>query len=450
MDNIHTLDTLNNNSISNTLTSACLADDNLNSGTQLLPVLKLRATSSEINDLENSLERAVAENLKYYQENGSSSISESFPSLYPPAIEDEVTVTSLFDIIKNIYNRLINSGIDIEGNNINTLSNLIRNDPSSGDLSEEIKKVLDTVVNDLNTSINSNNLKPLGQFGDITLNELILKGQHLDFSFLIQNQELIVYPLKLIPVGLVYGTIIRLFMKHCDDNSINSRNYDLETRLHLLRVRRVNIALTLALTAPVATILLLKFGRLSIFDGLKIGGNTDNNIKNELLNYIPIFFNKKKKKITPPLLDKATQPTLPSLSLATRGGGGGKGWRAGFLSIRARFFKIIIFILFIIICVGLYNYNINIFNIYFLFYLWFLILIFSLVYNSIAYFILINKNEIDIDLNKIRIKFIRKNIESFIAIRNSNLDKEKMKKYFISQLYLNLFILILSGFLILI
>jgi hypothetical protein len=105
--------------------------------------------------------------------------------------------------------------------------------------------------------------------------------------------------------------------------------------------------------------------------------------------------------------------------------------------------------------VGLYKYNIfnyiiNILNIYFLFYLWFLILIFSLAYNSVGYFILINKNEIDIDLNKIRIKFIRKNIESFIAIRNSKMEKEKMKKYYISQLYLNLFLLILSGFLILI
>jgi len=111
--------------------------------------------------------------------------------------------------------------------------------------------------------------------------------------------------------------------------------------------------------------------------------------------------------------------------------------------------------LFIVICVGLYKYNIfkyiiNILNIYFLFYLWFLILIFSLAYNSVGYLILISKNEIDIDLNKIRIKFIRKNIESFIAIRNSKMEKEKMKKYYISQLYLNLFLLILSGFLILI
>lgn len=213
MDNIHTLDTLNNNnSINNTITLTPTLAEKIIDITQLLPVLKLRASTNEIKDLENSLEKAVAENLKYYQENGSSSLSESFPSLYPPAIENEATVVSLFDIIRNIYNRFINTNIDIFENNINTLSNLIRNDPSSGDLSEDIKEILNTVVFEINTSINFNSLKPLGQFGDITLNDLILKGQHLDFTFLKKNQEFIVYPLKLIPVGLVYGTIVRLFI----------------------------------------------------------------------------------------------------------------------------------------------------------------------------------------------------------------------------------------------
>lgn len=64
------------------------------------------------------------------------------------------------------------------------------------------------------------------------------------------NQELIVYPLKLIPMGLVYGTVVRLFMKHCDDCNSIHQNKDIGMRTHLLRLRRVNIAITLALTAP--------------------------------------------------------------------------------------------------------------------------------------------------------------------------------------------------------
>lgn len=249
--------------------------------------------------------------------------------------------------------------------------------------------------------------------------------------------------------------------------------FEIKTRLHLLRVIRVNIALTLAITAPVATILFLKFGRLSIFDGIKIGGNTDNILKNELLNYIPLFslFPKKTKNTQLDPHDTLPFPRSRYLKnncnlkkVASRQGrkafikepikGGGNPKALGKGGNRATFLKKIKFILFIIICVGLYKYNIfnyiiNILNIYFLFYLWFLILIFSLAYNSIGYFILINK-EIDIDLKKIRVKFIRKNIESFIAIRNSKIEKEKMKKYFISQLYFLLFLGILSGFLILI
>lgn len=451
MNNIHTLDSLNNNnsvSNSNTIT---LTPDSVNDGSQLFPVLKLRA-SNEFKEVQSSLDRVVEEHLKYYEENGcfASSLSESFPSLYPAAIEDEITVTSLFDIIKNIYNRFINSGVDIDENNINTLSNLIRMDPSSDYLTEEIKEVLNNVVSDLNITINTNNLKPLGQFGDITLNELILKGQNLDFSFLFNNQEFIVYPLKLIPIGIVYGTIVRLFMKHCDDyNSIKMEKNAL-LRAHFLRLRRINIATTLAITAPIATILFLKFGsRLgeSIFDGIKIGvpslptagPDKDKIVTNELINsFIPIFtifasaINKNKNK------NKYKYP------------------------LQRRILFLYLF-LFIIICVGLYNYNpyplgeyinSNII-IYLLCYIWLLILIFTLVYNSLGYFLFLNKNDgkINIDLKKIRIKFIRNTINDFIVIRNNTTrlsDKEKMRKYFLSHLYWSLFLIILSFLIILI
>jgi len=428
MTNIHTLDSLRESSSNINNLSQIVSD-----GTQLLPVLKLRASKSEINGVQSSLDKVVEEHIKYMEENGSSSISESFPDLYPASIEEEVTVTSLFDIIKNIYNSILKSEVDIDENNIETITTLIRNDPSCyapGGLSEEIKEALNTVVSDLNNGINSNNLKPLGQFGDITLNELILKGQNLDFSFLINNHEILVYPLKLLPAGLVYGTIVRLFMKHCDDYNSIIKERDLIFRTRLLRIRRINPlgATTLAITAPIATLLFLKLGTMSIFDGIKIGAITppsvthQGNLVNEvLLNYIPLFtiFAKHKQKK------------------------------------KNLFFKLFILTIFIILCVGLYKYNIFTFInkdiiIYLIYYIWFLILIFTIVYNSIGYFILLIKNEIDIDLNKIRIKFIRNTIENFIVIRNKTKDKEKLKKYFISHLYLSFFVIILSGILILI
>ena len=78
----------------------------------------------------------------------------------------------------------------------------------------------------------------------------------------------------------------------------------------------------------------------------------------------------------------------------------------------------------------------------FLYYIWFLILIFHIVYNSVGYLIFLNK--IDIDFKKIRIPFIRNNIESFIFLRNYPVDKYNTKKYFLSNLYLSLFVIILS------
>src|SRR5882757_1541806 len=131
MTNIHTLDSLNNSNSGSNITTPGATLDCINDGTQLLPVLKLRASNNEINNVISALDRSVEENYNYFLSHGSSSISESFPSLYPQVApgEDEVIVKSLFDIIKNIYNNIINSGVDIDENNINTLSNLIRNDP---------------------------------------------------------------------------------------------------------------------------------------------------------------------------------------------------------------------------------------------------------------------------------------------------------------------------------
>lgn len=464
MSNIHTIESLNASSSNSNI----LSINSVNEGTQLLPVLRLRASINEDNGVQSSLDKVVEEHRKYIEENGSSSISEDFPNFYPAINDVDVEVSSLFDIIKNIYNRIINSEVDIVDGNINTLSNLIRNDPcfATQEGCEDIKKELNTVVNDLNNSININSLKPLGQFGDITLNELILKGQNLDFvrsSFFINNHEFIVYPLKLIPIGLVYGTIVRLFMKHCDDyNSIiRERNVSLRRRTHLLRVRRVNIATTLAITAPIATILLLKFGSTKILDGIKIGGVSNNDTtvnNNELLYYISIITSSKLslkhkvKRILPnykPTFATATPRPTPTPTPT-----GKKKKNKNKKNQYPKIFKLIILI---IIGVGLYKYNIlpyinkDIIK-YFIYYIWFTILIFTIVYNCIGYFILLlgNEKEIDIDLNKIRIKFIRNTIENFIVIGNNTTDKEKenMKKYFILHLYLSLFVFILSGFLI--
>ena len=124
-----------------------------------------------------------------------------------------------------------------------------------------------------------------------TLESLKNKVKVLDYSFFIHNWEIILYPLKLVPVGLVYGTLVILFMKHCDGYHSIIKVQDPLFRSHLLRIRRVNIAATLALTVPLATILIIKIGRLIILDIIKIDINSNNIINNDDINnnLIPIF-----------------------------------------------------------------------------------------------------------------------------------------------------------------
>jgi hypothetical protein len=362
MNNIHTLDSLNNNSNSNTI---ILTQDSINEASQLLPVLKLRASNNEINEIQNSLDRLVDEHLKYYEENGrnchrQSSLSESFPSIYPAAIEDGIPVTR---------------------------------------------------------------------------------------------------PYK---------------FRYCASHRLRKQG----RKNTILRVRRVNIAVILAITAPLATVLLVKFGKVSIFDSLGL------KLVPPKAGVLPAF-GWLRQDIVLPLGRQAHTGCFRNLCALAEGKSpvGVHQAPALFTTLHTRgriaprpdsneqkkknhlnpkFIKFILFLLLIIICVGLYKYNIFMYIIhyimpcatrggealFFLIYLWFLILIFSIVYNSVGFFILINKNEIDIDLSKLRNKFIRNTIESFICIRNSNIDKEKMEKYFISHLYLSLFLLILSGILI--
>ena len=158
-------------------------------------------------------------------------------------------------------------------------------------MNEEIQSVLNNVVTNLNSSVETNRLRPLGDFGDVTLNDLVVNAQNWDYSFFINNHEIILYPLKLVPAGLVYGTLVRSFMKHCDDYHSIMKERDISHRLHLLRIRRVNIATTLGVIIPIATCLILKIGRLSILDGISISINSNNIINNDDINnsLIPIF-----------------------------------------------------------------------------------------------------------------------------------------------------------------
>jgi len=91
--------------------------------------------------------------------------------------------------------------------------------------------------------------------------------------------------------------------------------------------------------------------------------------------------------------------------------------------------------------------NLNLFYLI-LFYLWTFNIIFGIIYLSIGYFIIFIENEIKIDLNKIKIKFIRNKIESLLVIQKSSVDREKLKNFFLFPLFILFLVIIGTGLLI--
>lgn len=97
-------------------------------------------------------------------------------------------------------------------------------------------------------------------------------------------------------------------------------------------------------------------------------------------------------------------------------------------------------IIFLIILSGIFN------LIDYLIYNWTLVIIISNTYNSICYFIFSIENEFKIDLDKIKIKFIRALIHSKISLQNNKtINKELMKNYFLKNIYYVLILILITA-----
>lgn len=452
MGNVHTLDSLNNGRAQATI----INEENVNNGTQLVSVLRLRATvpaGSEVRVAENALERAVEEFRKYTEENGSSSIAESFPDLYPAPDGEEPGSNniSLFELIKKIYNRLINSDIQVNDSNIDSLITLIKKEEESENLSEGVKTVLENITLNLNETLPSVGMRPLGNFGDITLNQLVYNIQNFNFSMVLDNTELLVYPITLLPFSLVLPDykLVRSYMRHCDNiEDIRSPlGQNERLRMHQLRIRRVSIAAAVGLIIPLSTLMILKFGRLNIFDSFKINLKNDTFIEPSSGKQVPpltaVGEQMQKSIITLFYLNKYKGPRPFKAVAAPTGKGIRKQafskykYKESKLSCNNnknknnnnnKYFYILITIILLIIIISslfyfnkltlLFNAQATILNI--ILGIWYLLFVFNFIYNLIGYFILKIKGKIDIDLSFIKIKCIISLIESFIIIKNSN------------------------------
>ena len=195
---------------------------------------------------ESNLDKAVKEIEKYKEMYGNDNGEEN-------NIND--SEYNVFDLIKKIYNDII-KGENIEklDNNsvINTLSNY-----------DEMEQVVNKVVNSDKVAglieKLKNNGKPLGELGDTTINDIITSAANFDFSFIINNSHLVVYPMKLIPAGFIYGGLIRYYIKNSSiykTSRFHIKNENLRFSFQRYQYRQIRLFVTMI--APALTVALLQ------------------------------------------------------------------------------------------------------------------------------------------------------------------------------------------------
>jgi hypothetical protein len=409
----------------------------------------------------------------------SSSMHESFPHLYPAPddIEPGANNVNLFIIIKKIYNKIMNKDIQINDSNIDTLSNLIKKDEDSQNLSEEVKTTLENITANLNDSLSSNGLRPLGNFGDITLNQLFENMQSFNFSMVLNNTELLVYPITFVPFSLVYYKLVKSYMNHCDNIKDIRRIKNERLMLEQLKIRRLSIALAVGFIIPLSSLMILKISKISILDGFNFkirndiiehakAPTKDQILSLFLLNKGASFehssFLKKEvnnqrvapaKKRSHPSGENRSRVTLPRKGLAPSSHMVISGKHKNNLNRKNNKFKIIIVIILLLVTAAVYfNFFSWLFNTITLNFcaasltiFFFVLYLISFFYYLFGFFILKIKGNINIDLSFIKIIYIRSLIESIIIIKNSNskLAIDILQKTINRQLIMYIFLLIL-------
>jgi hypothetical protein len=92
-----------------------------------------------------------------------------------------------------------------------------------------------------------------GHFGDITLNQLFDNVQNFNFSMVLNNTELLVYPITFVPFSFLYYRLVKSYMNHCDNIKDIRRIKNERLMLEQLKIRRVSIALAVGLFIPLST-----------------------------------------------------------------------------------------------------------------------------------------------------------------------------------------------------
>nr|YP_010990978.1 hypothetical protein UYP79_mgp009 [Pappia fissilis]WOX61251.1 hypothetical protein [Pappia fissilis] len=147
-------------------------------------------------------------------DNTSTPFAEAFPNYNP---DDGIYVFKLF---KHVVDFFKNVGQSEEAKIVSTPldSNITKNLTNSDTIIENEENTLGMTSIILNTlksikeAYEAN--KPLSDFGDVTLNETINFLSTFDYNFIIQNYDITIYPLKVVPALLIYKTLVSLYSKN--------------------------------------------------------------------------------------------------------------------------------------------------------------------------------------------------------------------------------------------
>lgn len=408
MRNVRTLQDLQKN----TNTSETV----INSAQSTQSVLKLRGNDET--HVRSALDELTDQHKEYERLHGNSSVDDTII----PNSDVILSPEKIWSFVKKIYNKLLNGEIKIDQDNPVTLTDLIKNEANNVN-----EPTLNEVLNITNSSqLLMNNsvpgLKPFGDFGEMTLNQLAVRLSEVPLD-IVSLSSVSVKPLEVIGFGIIYRILSKQFIKHFDNKDEILKIKDPVTRQVFLRHRSISLGLVLCLIIPVTTRYIQQFAKTSIFESTQIKINFDKP-NTELPN--------------------SSTSLLPLISLFKKKSNTGR--------LNGKWFKFIKWIIIIIIFYFLYKFKIleyiaifisnneNLFkNI--LLYITIFFICASLVFNSLGYFILLIENDIKIDLSKIKIKFFRTIIESFMAFKDSGLNLDLVKKGYVARLYLTLFVL---------
>jgi hypothetical protein len=238
----------------------------------------------DYNNEKSALDLAVDDILNYNKNNPNSSFETDNLDKSDEIIEEikNENYISLFDIVKQVSHKIEGLGKYIEESKT-PLSEIIKN-ISSSELNDKVTTIINKVKDEL--SVQKESIKPLGNYGEVSLNEVmnrLINNRYVPFKDAV---EVAVNVGGLIPVGLVYSGIVKLYLKKINPYSEIIKETNPKIRMQALALRRKEMLLFMGAVAPIAAVTLVFFGKVSVGDliNITVHSSETNNLTSELFS----------------------------------------------------------------------------------------------------------------------------------------------------------------------